>query len=151
VRLLTVLSCCLLYHVRRFTDRFLAPAHLTGARVRLHGGACQLCTLPLGHLWQCHQMTLLLPNVVLSGRFPFSLFLSWSHCFSKAWFACAKVGCFCRVPSASLPRFAFAHLGHPVLLRAFIITGACHSCKQALHFHWALMLLQTVNWSGDIG
>ncbi len=78
-------------------------------------GACQLCTLPLGHLCQCHQMTLLLPNVVLSGKFPFLMFLSWSHCSSKACFAPAKVGRFCLVPSAFLPAFAFAHLGHPVL------------------------------------
>jgi len=80
--------------------------------------ACQLCTLPLGHLWQHHQMSLLLHDVVLSGRFPFSPFLSWSHCSSKACFAPAKVGCFCRVPSALLPAFALAQMGHPVSLYA---------------------------------
>ncbi len=121
------------------------------SEVRLHGGACQLCTLPLGHLWQCHQMTLLLPNFVLSGNFPFLMFMSWSHCSSKACYAPAKVGRFCLVPSAFLPAFAFAHLGHPVLPRVLSKTEACHLCKQALHFQWARMLLEAVTWSGDIG
>jgi hypothetical protein len=119
--------------------------------VRSHGRACQLCTLPFGHSWHCHQMSLLLCNDVLSGEFPFSLFLSWSHCRSKACFAAAKVGCFCLVPSAFLPPFAFAHFGHPLLPRALFNTEACHSCKQALHFQWALMWLLTVTWSGDNG
>jgi len=113
--------------------------------------ACQLCTLPLGHLWQHHQMSLLLHDVVLSGRFPFSPFLSWSHCSSKACFAPAKVECLCLVPSAFLPAFALAHLGHPDLPCVLFQTEACHSCKQALHLQWALMLLQTVTWSGDNG
>ena len=85
--------------------------------VCLVGEACQLCSLPLGHLRQCHQMSLSLPDVILSGKFPFLLFLSWSHCSSKACFAAVKVRCFCLVPSAFLPPFAFAHLGQPLLLR----------------------------------
>ncbi len=119
--------------------------------IRLSGEACQLCTLPFGHSWQHHQMSLLLRSVVLSGKLPFLLFLSWSHCSSKACFAAAKVGCFCLVPSAFLPAFVLAHLGHPVFSRAFCITAACHSCKQALHFQWTLMPLKTVTWSGDNG
>ena len=114
-------------------------------------GACQLCTLPLGHLCQCHQMTLLLPNVVLSGKFPFLMFLSWSHCSSKACFAPAKVGRFCLVPSAFLPAIVLAHLGHPVFSRALCVTAVYHSCKQAVNFLWALMWLWTVTWSGDNG
>ena len=119
--------------------------------VRLFGEACQLCTLPFGHSWQRHQMSLGLCNDVLSGKFSTSLFLSWSHCSSNSWSAAAKVGCFCLVPSAFLPPFAFAHLGHPDLSRALSKTGACHLCKQALHFQWALMPLETVTWSGDSG
>jgi len=45
-------------------------------KVRWDARACQLCTLPLGHSWQHHQINLLLCNVVLSGKFPFSQFLS---------------------------------------------------------------------------
>ena len=105
------------------------------SQVRLLGVACQLCTLPFRHSWQSHQMRLWLFYVVLAGEFTFLLFLSWSHCSSKGCSAIAKVGCFCLVPSASLP------LRHPALRRAFCITGTCHSCKQTLHFQWALMLL----------
>ena len=119
--------------------------------VRLFGEACQLCTLPLGHSWQFLQMGLLLLNVIRSGKFPSLLFLSWSHCSSKTCFAVAKVGCFCLVPSAFLPAFVLAHLGHPVFSRAFCITPACHACRQALHFQWALTPLKTVTWSGDTG
>jgi len=105
---------------------------------RLFGEACQLCTLLFGHSWQCHQISLWLCNVVLSGKFPFLLFLSRSHCSSKACFAPAKVGCFCLGPCA------LAHLGHPVFSKVLPVTEACHSCKQALHFQWALIVLETV-------
>jgi len=168
VRLLAVLTCFRVWHVRRPTDRFSAPgssdshayfvlvelvtsagltpfvcvsksAAISGQTVfkELHsqtfcptqkgqpfvflpmfrpfGLACQLCILPCGHSLQHHQMSLLLCNVVLSGKFPFSLFLSWSHCSNKTCSALAKVGCFFRVPSAFLPAFALAHLGHPDL------------------------------------
>ena len=37
------------------------------------------------------------------------------------------------------------------MAHALVDTEACHSCKQALHFQWALMLLETVTWSGDMG
>ena len=125
------------------------PLALLG--IRLFGEACQLCTLPFGHCRQHHQTRFVLPSVVLSGKHPFSLFLLWSHCSSKVCCASAKVGCFCLEPSALLPPFACAHLGQPVLSCALCPTPACHSCKQALHFQWALMLLETVTWSGDSG
>jgi len=107
--------------------------------------------LPFGHSWQRHQMSLLLCKDVLSGKFPFSLFLSWSHCSSEACFAAASVECFCLVPSVFLPPFALAHLGHPELLFVLENTVACHSFKQIMHFPWALMPLETVTWSGDNG
>jgi len=94
--------------------------------VCLVGEACQLCSLPLGHSRQCHQMSLSLPDVILSGKFPFLLFLSWSHCSSKACFAAVKVRCFCLVPSAFLPAFVPAHLGHPLFSCTLLRTGACH-------------------------
>ena len=50
------------------------PAFLS--EVRLLARACQLCTLPIGHSWHCHQMSLPLCNVVLSGKLPYLLFLS---------------------------------------------------------------------------
>jgi len=119
--------------------------------IRLFGETCQLCTLPLEHIRQCHQMSLWLLNVASSGKFPFLLFLSWSHCSSKACFTAAKVGCFCLVPSAFLPAIVLAHLGHPVFSRALCVTAVYHSCKQAVNFLWALMWLWTVTWSGDNG
>ena len=118
--------------------------------VRLCARACQLCILPFGHSWHCHQINLPLRNDVFSGKCSFSLFLSWSHCCSKACLAAAEVGCFCLVPYAFLPLLALAHLGHPVLKRVLFNTGACPSCKQALHFQWALMWLKTVTWSSDM-
>ena len=121
------------------------------AKVRLFGQACQLCTLPFGHAWHCHQMSLLLRNVVLSGKFPLSLFFPLSHCCSKACSAAANVGCFCLVPSAFRPAFALAHLGHPDLPRTLLHTAVCHSYKQTQHFQWAFMLLETVTWSDDMG
>ena len=127
------------------------PLAFLPCQVRLYERACQLCTLPCGHSWQHHQMCLPLCSVVLSGELPFSLFLSWSHCSSKGCFAVVKVGCFCLVPSAFLPTCALAHLGHPVLAHTLLLTEVCHSCKQALHFQWDLMLLPMVTCSGDKG
>ena len=83
------------------------------------------------------------------GKFPFLLFLSWSQ---QGMLCPCKSGVLLPiVPSAFLPAFALAQLGHPVLARVLCLTPACHSCKQALHFQWAFMLLETVSCSGDHG
>ncbi len=119
--------------------------------VREKARACQLCTLPLGHLWQHHQMSLLLHDVVLSGRL-------FSPVFSiPVMVPLLQQGMLCSCKSRVLLPSAICTLasvclgtnGAPSL--ALCSTEACHSYKQTLHLQWACMLLETVTWSGDSG
>lgn len=108
-------------------------------------------------------MRLWLFYVVLAGEFTFLLFLSWSHCSSKGCSAIAKVGCFCLVPSASLPLSKKYSLSHgtcfaqrlPKCVESHLgtdhrTTRPCGCCKASVQ-RFTPLSLQLFSKQADVG